>query len=140
MKRENKFIQNYLDAYKAMRDRAIEIIKNYGKTLEIEQILKDRLMKEKGWKKWPKSWSDEYYSVMEEIEEWKYNEMYWCSFEGKFDQVYCGYITKVRWNDEREEIEVYLDSDDESVSEWLPDSYIGYEKESIYQTILEFLD
>ena len=140
MKKTNEFVQNYLDAYKAMREAAIEKIKNYGKTLEVEEVLKSRLMKKKGWTEWPAYGSEEADSVEDDILEWKYNEMYWCSFEGKHEHIYCGYIPMVRWNAERQEIEIYFDSNDGCVAEWLPESYIGFERDAIYQTILEFID
>lgn len=140
MKKNVDYIMDFNNAYKAMKDHATEVIKNYGKTLEVEEILKSRLMKEKGWTEWPVYGSEAADSIENEVEEWKYDKMYWCSFEGKHEQIYCGYISMVRWNTEREEIEIYFDSNDGYVSEWLPESYIGFEREAIYLTILEFID
>ena len=47
MKKNVDYIEDFNNAYKAMKKRATEVIKNYGKTLEVEEILKSRLMKEK---------------------------------------------------------------------------------------------
>jgi len=140
MKKNYDYVEDFKKAYNAMRNQAIKVIKNYGKTLEVQEVLKKSLMKDKGWTEWPAPDSDEFYSIEEETEDWKYNEMYWCAFEGKHEQIYCGYIPMVRWNAERKEIEIYFDSNDGCVSEWLPESYIGFEREAIYQTILEFID
>lgn len=140
MNMENEFVKNYLDAYKAMKDRATEVIKNYGKTLEVQEILKTRLMKEKGWTEWPAYGSEEAESVEQEVEDWKYEEMFWCGFEDKHGSIHGGYIPMVRWNAAREEIEVYFESGDGFISQWLSEHYIGFDNDAIYQTILEFID
>lgn len=134
------FVENYLDAYKAMRERAVEVIKKQGKTLEVYEVLKSRTMIEKGWKEWPAYGTDEYDSIEEIAEEWKYDQMFWCTFEGKHGHVFCGYISMVRWNAKNEGIEVYFDTNDGCVSEWLPEYLICNGREAIYETILEFID
>ena len=140
MKKNSDYIKNFDNAYKSMKNRATEIIKDFGKTLEVEKVLQNRMMKDMGWITWPLIGSKEMDAVEEEIEEWKYNEMFWCAFEGKHEQINSGYISMVRWNTEKNEIEIFFNSNDGYISEWLPETYIEFDREAIYKTILEFTD
>ena len=56
------------------------------------------------------------------------------------EQIYSGYISMVRWNTEKNEIEIFFNSNDGYISEWLPETYIEFDREAIYKTILEFTD
>lgn len=129
---KNVYLQDYLDAYRKMKEAAIEKIKNYGKELDVRDICEKRYIEMSERDK------DEIYE--EDIEEFYQSESYCCAFEGKHETMYCVRIEKVRYVPQKDRVEVYVSSDDGYVSEWLPESWIGFDTEAIWMTILDFID
>lgn len=127
------YVEKYLDAYKEMKKAAIEKMKNYGKELDVREVCKKRFIE-----------MSEYDKVdevnIDELEEFYQNESYCCAFEGKHEIMYCVRIERVRYVPEKDWIEVYVSSDDGYVSEWLPESWIGFDSDAIYMTILDFCE
>ena len=127
---KNDYVEKYLAAYREMKDAAIEKMKNYGKELDVREICEKRyheMFERDG-------------NEIEDIEEFCQNESYCCAFEGKHEMMYCVRIEKVRYVPEKDWIEVYVSSDDGYVSEWLPESWIGFDRDAIWMTILEFCE
>lgn len=129
----NDFVQDYLGAYRRMKDAAIEKIKNYGDTLEVYEVCKQRLMKRMGYKSASEITEDE-------LDDFKWSNTYCCAFEGKHGFIYCCHIVMVRYNENMKDVDVYLESDEGDVAEWLPASYIGFDTDAIYMTILDFCE
>lgn len=129
----NKFVQDYLDAYRKMKVAAIEKMKNYGKELDVYEVSKKRLMERQGYE-------NESEISEDELDDIKWADTYCCAFEGKHGTIYCCIIAKVRYNKETEDVDVYLDSDDFYFPEWFPVSCIGFDTDAVYMTILDFID
>jgi hypothetical protein len=126
-KKESKFVKEYIAAYKAMRDSAIEKMKNYGKTLDMVELLKEEYQSESE-------------NPTEEGEEDYVNDgIFWCYFEGKHDNIWSCKICKARWNEERECVEVYLEDAYGDVSDWFMYSYITGDMEMLWHAIHEFI-
>lgn len=125
--------KNYLDAYKQMKEAAIARLKKYGKTLDVHKTLKQMLMREKGYKT-AKEIPDDV------LDDYKWENTYSCVFEGKHEQLYCCNILKVRYNKKTDEVEVYLHDDEGYISEWFMESYVGWDRDSIWMTILDLID
>lgn len=136
MKTNHECVQKYRYAYDEMRKQAIEVMKNYGKVLNVYEVLKARILKEQGLDKMPEVGTEEYDAFCEDYDEQKYS----CVFEGKHEQVYIANIAMVRYNEEIKDVDVYLESDDGYISQWMPMLYIGYEQEAVYMTILDFIE
>ena len=129
MKRNYDYVQNYIDAYQAMRKKAIQVIKDYGKEFDLIEYAKKRLKEELDGE------------VMEEdIDDWLVENSYSCVLVGKHGTLYPCTVMKARYNDKTETIEVYLSSDDGYINEWFSDYDVDYEKDAVYQTILNFID
>lgn len=128
----NDYVEKYLNAYREMKEAAIEKMKNYGKELDVRDICEKRYYK--------MSERDNSEIYEEDIEEFYQNESYCCAFEGKHEMMYCVRIERVRYVPEKDRIEVYVSSDDGYVSEWLPESWIGFDTDSIWMTILDFCE
>jgi hypothetical protein len=129
---KNDYVEKYLEAYKEMKKAAIEKIKNYGKELDVREICEKRYCE--------MSMRDGSEIYDEDIEEFYQNESYCCAFEGKHEIMYCVRIERVRYVPEKDWLEVYVSSDDGYVSEWLPESWIGFDSDAIYMTIVEFCE
>jgi hypothetical protein len=132
MKTNYDYVNEYLKAYQKLRNKAEKVIKAYGKELDVMEIGKQRLMEEYGYK-------DESEVDDEELQDWKVNNVNTCVFVGKHGYVYTPYILGVRYNKERNNIEAYLETDEGDVSEWLSVSYVSYEPDAVYMTILDFI-
>ena len=130
MKR-NDYVENYFDAYREMKEAAIEKMKNYGKTLDVYEVCKQLLMEREGYKS-----ADEI--PEDEFEDFKCTNIYSCYFEGKHEQIYCAQIVKVRYNTETLGIEVYLETDDGYISAWYPIYWISGEVDAVWMTIFDF--
>lgn len=127
----NDFVQDYLGAYRRMKEAAIEKMKNYGKTLEVYEVCKQRVMER------TKDFDpvDDLDAVEDEIATTTYS----CAFEGKHGYIYCCHIVKIRYNENTEDIEVYLESDEGDIAEWFNAAYIGFDNDAIYMTIHDFI-
>ena len=124
------YAQDYLDAYNRLRDAAYDKIKNYGKELDVIERCK-QLLVERG----------EYNSIddIEEdvFEDFKCENIYCCYFEGKHEQIYRVDIIGVRYNNGR--VEVYLQSEDGYISEWIPVHYITANIDNVWLTVFDFM-
>ena len=116
-----------------MKDAAVEKIKEYGKTLEVYEVCKQRIMKREGYKSVDEITDDE-------MDDMRWCDTYSCAFEGKHGYIYCCHIVMVRYNENMNDVDVYLESDEGDVAEWLPASYIGFDTYAIYMTILDFCE
>lgn len=133
MKKNVEFVNDYLKAFHAMREQAEEVIKNYGKELDVIEILKQRIMEEYGYKS-----EDEIHEDV--LEDCIINNAYYCIFEDKHGSLYNSCIHKIRYDAEKDEIEVYLKSDEGCIDDWYPRWCICSDMDAVYQTILEFID
>lgn len=135
-----KYVEEFRTAFKAMKARAIEVMMKYDGTLDVVEILKKRILDMHGMDEWPASNTDVWDELDEELDELKSTELYCCAFTGKYETVYNTNIDAVRWNKEKKMLEVYLHSDDGYINEWIPETYVDFDQEAIYFTILEFAD
>ena len=99
------YAEKYMDAYKEMREAAIEKIKNYGKELDVYEEINKLIVKEQG------------YKSVDEITDDDRDNYYWehffnCVFEGKNNFLYSCRITKVRYNEKENDVDVFLEDDD----------------------------
>lgn len=130
---KNVYLQDYLDAYRKMKDAAIEKMKNYGKELDVYEVCKKRLMERQGYENESEICDDE-------LDDIRWADTYCCTLEGRHGTIYCCIIAKVRYNKKTEDVDVYLDSDEGYFAEWHPASDVGFETDAIYMTILDFID
>lgn len=127
----NDYVEKYLDAYKEMREAAIEKMKNYGKVLDLEEVTRKCIA--------------DYHGISEsdigddEVEDSLVENSYSCVFEGKHGFLYCCNIRKVRYNKETKDLDVFLESDERDFSDWYDVSCIGFERDAIYMTVHEYL-
>ena len=127
------YVNDYLSAYKEMKDAAIRKMKEYGKTLEVTDVCMRRLMKRLG--------CDDPSDVCDEdLDDYKYSNTYSCVFEGKHGILYCCRVMKVRYNSQTNDVDVFLESDEGDVSGWFYASYIGFDSDAIYMTIHDVVD
>ena len=120
-KKNSEYVDAYVEAYQAMRKKAIEVIKKYGKELDLRQIIKDKN---------PDADDDELEAVM-------MNECHSVFFSDRQGDIHDCMIQGVRYNEERERVEVFLHSFDGDIDEWMPSSYINGDEDYVYMTILK---
>lgn len=131
----NKEIKKYIDALKRLGKKADEAIKNYGKELNMVAICKNEL-KAEGYD------VDDVDDIdnLDVLEEYLWDETYVCRYTDKHGSVYDMRILKARYNNEKDDIEVYLKDVDGYLDEdWFPISYVDGE-DQVYMAILDFLD
>lgn len=126
------YVQNYYAAYLAMKDAAIETMKNYGKTLEVHEVCKQLLMERM-------DYQNESEIMEDELDDFIWENTYSCVFEGKHETTHITNIVKVRYNETANDVDVYLETDDGYIANWMPISRISFGQEAVYQTILEFV-
>lgn len=131
MKTNADYINDYNEAYKAMKERAIELMKERGGILEVLEVGKKLIMEENGYQN-----EDEIYE--DELEEWEAENVYCCTFEGRHEDVYIPNIYMVRYNEKFDDLDAYLE-DDYDFAEWVPASMIGFGCEYLYMTVLEYI-
>lgn len=125
--------EKYLAAYKEMKKAAVEKMKNYGKTLEVVEECKKMLMEKQGYMS--ASEIDE-----DELRDFKDANIYSCVVIDKHGGTHVCEIIMLRYNEEHDDLDVYLESEYGDISEWLPVSYVDYEVDAIYMTILDFIE
>ena len=128
----NDYVEKYLNARKEMREAAIEKIKNYGKTLEVYEVCKQRVMER----------TEDFNPVddADQIDEEIASTTYCCAFEGRHGMIYACNIVMVRYNEKYDDVDVYLESDEGDIAEWFSIAEITFEHESAYMTVLDFID
>jgi hypothetical protein len=131
MKTNEDYINDYNEAYRAMKERAIELMKERGGILEVLEVGKKLIMKENGY-------HDESEIYEDELEDWKCENLYCCTFEGKHEDVYLPNIYMVRYNEKFDDLDAYLE-DEYDLAEWVPASMIGFGRECLYMTVLEYI-
>ena len=129
----NDYVKNYWSAYRELKKAATEKIKDYGKTLEVIEICKQRLMERMGYKN-----EDEIYE--DELDDFKCVNTYSCIVESKHEMLYACTIVMVRYDKKSEKVEAYLESDDGYIAEWYPVDWIGWDEQAVYMTILDFIE
>ena len=125
-------VRFYLDAYKSMKQAAIEAIKNYGKELDIREACKLMYMKQEHYKTEGEIPEDELLDFIQ-------SNMYSCAFCGKHGDMYPVNIMKVRYNEEAKDVEVYLESDECYIADWYYASWVSYDEAAVYMSILDFI-
>ena len=128
----NKYIKNYHDAATAMKEAAIKAMMEYGKTLEVPEECKKRLIAEKAYK-------NEREIQEDELNDYILDNTYRCFLIGKHEQIYLTNIVMVRYNQNTKDVDAYLETNEGDVAEWFPVSRIDGEHKAVYLTILEFL-
>ena len=119
MKKDMELVEALDNAYKAMRKRAIEVIKE-RKEIDVVEILMDECKKENGG---------------EEPDEMDFEDLlsystYSCFLEGRHGDIFPVSILRVRYNrlhgcdDDFDNIDVYLKSGDGYVNDWYSIGYI----------------
>lgn len=129
----NEFITKYDKAYFEMRDAAIEKIKNYGKTFDVYAKLRQMLMKEKGYKDESEIYEDEW-------DNYKWENVYSCVFKDRHETLCEGNITMVRYNSERQGVDILFEEFEGYFHEWIPQYYVEWGVEYVWRTILDFID
>lgn len=133
MEKQINYVKNYLDAYKSLKKAAVEAIKNYGNVIDIKEKCKLILMEQQGYKREDEIPDDELCDFVQ------YNTYSCALFVGDVT-LYSANVVKVRYDGKAKEVEVYLESDEGYVDDWYPVSWVNYGEESVYFTILEFLE
>lgn len=133
MKRNYDYAQDYIKARAALRVKAIAVMKSYGSVLDLLEIGKKRIIEANGYK-------DESEMYDDDLDCWRYDNLYYCAFEDKYETICSAMITKVRYNKENNDVDAFVHSDDGFVHEWRPISQIGFESDSVYLTVLEFIN
>ena len=126
MKRKD-YVADYLDAYKAMKAAAIEKMKDYGKTLDVREVIRQRIIA---------TYGEENEELLEDS---FYEQSYACVFVGKHGDVYQTTVSKVRYNDNKEDLEVFLEEDNGCFSDWFDSFMVEYDRDAIYMTVFDFL-
>lgn len=132
MKKVN-YLEKYMDAYKEMREAAIEKIKNYGKELDVYEEINKLIVKEQGYKSVDEITDDD-------RDDYYWEHFFYCVFEGKHNFLYSCRIAKVRYNEKENDVDVFLEDDDYTLCEWFHHWDICYEKDAIYLTVLKYID
>ena len=127
----NDYVEKYLNAYKEMREAAIEKMKKYGKELDVYAEVDKIIMKEQGYKS-----VDEIY---DEDRDDKYWELYNCVVEGRHETVFCCRIIKVRYDKKENDLDVYLEDDNGEACGWYPHWDVAFDKDAIYMTVHKYL-
>ena len=125
--------EKYLTAYQEMAEAAVEKMKNYGKTLEVVEECKKMLMEEQGYKSASEISDDE-------LEDYQNMYIYHCVIRDKHGMLHDCKIIMLRYDEKRKDLDVYLESEYGVISEWFPVSYVDYEVDAIYRTILDFIE
>lgn len=132
MKKSNyDYVQDYLNVLKRMEEQAKKVIKNYGKELDVVAEIKKLIMEEN-------EYENEDEIMEDELEDSIFANSYLTNYTDKHGYTYSCRIEKVRYNEKKEEIEVYLVSDDGDIDNWFPLSYVD-DNVAVYSTILEFI-
>lgn len=132
MKKSNyDYVQDYLDVLKRMEEQAKKVIKNYGKELDVVAEIKKLIMEEN-------EYENEDEIMEDELEDSIFTNSYFTNYTDKHGYTYSCRIEKVRYNEKKEEIEVYLVSDEGYIDNWFPLSYVD-DNVAVYSTILEFI-
>jgi len=127
------YAEKYMDAYKEMREAAIEKIKNYGKELDVYEEINKLIVKEQGYKSVDEITDDD-------RDDYYCEHFFNCVFEGKNNFLYDCRITKVRYNEKENDVDVFLEDDNYTLCEWFYHWNIFYGKDAIYLTVLEYID
>ena len=122
----------YYKEYRKMKELAISRMKKYGKVLELMEIAKEPIMDNCGYKTASEITQDD-------LNEWKSSNTYTCVVRSRQEELEECTILMVRYNEKKKDVDVYVESDNGEIAEWLPASYIDYERDAAYLTILDFI-
>lgn len=132
MKTNIDFIDEYREAYSAMDERAEEVMKAYGKELDLLAIGRAKVIKEQ-------HLTDEE-EIEEALDDWRAENLFYCVYEDRHNNLYSCTINGVRWNKERGCIEAHVVEDNGGyIDEWMPASHV-YDQDAVYMSILTYID
>jgi hypothetical protein len=122
----------YYKEYRKMKELAISRMKKYGKVLEVMEMSKESIMDNCGYKTTSEI-------TQEDFDEWKISNTYDCVVRSRHEELLECTILMVRYNEKKKDVDVYVESDNGEIAEWMPASYIDYERDAAYLTILDFI-
>ena len=122
------YIKAYNEAYTELKEYAEKLLIKYGNEIDVRQVGKQRLMEEQG------KVEDE------DLNDWMSCNAYTCIVETKNGNPYECTIEYVRYNSEKEYIEVFLEDDYGVFCDWYPIYWITFGKEYVFMTIIDFID
>lgn len=117
----------YNEAYTEMKEYAEKLLIKYGNEIDVKQIGKQRLMEE------------QVEAEDEDLYDWMSCNSYTCIIESKSGEPHECTIAKVRYNEEKECIEVYLEDDYGAFCDWYPIYWITFGGEYVFMTIIDFI-
>lgn len=122
------YIRAYNEAYTELKEYAEKLLIKYGKEIDVKQIGKQILIQNK------------IEEEDEDLYDWMSCNAYTCIVETKNGNPYECTIAKVRYNNEKERIEVYLEDDYGAFCDWYPIGWITFGSEYVFMTIIDFID
>jgi hypothetical protein len=125
------YVGDYLKAYRQMKKAAITKMKEYGKTLEVVEVCKQNIMKHFGYKSAAEIHDDELQDCLD-------NNAYSCVFVDKHGFLYDCQIIMVRYNEQMDDVDAYIESREGDIAGWYQ-SHSIWEQEGIYMTVHEFI-
>ena len=125
------YAEKYMDAYKEMREAAIEKIKNYGKELDVYAEVDKQIMKAQGYK------SDD--EITDDDRDEAYWKLYNCVVEDRHNFLVCYRIIKIRYNEKENDLDVYLEDDNYDKCDWFCHWEVSFDKDAIYMTVHNYL-
>ena len=131
MKTNYEYVQDYLNAGVEMRIKAEEVLKDFGKELDVLDLCEQHLAERTGIKRGDENFEDAF-------REHVYAETYQCIYIDMYGNGTLCTIEKIKYNKETNNISVFLNSDEGFISEWFDTSQI-YDDEAVYMTILYFI-
>jgi hypothetical protein len=133
MKKNCDYLQDYLDAYQMMKNRAIEVMRDYGEELDVTNVGKRLIMEHYGY-------SSEDDVCYDELSDWMDNNVYCCVFQDKHGSTSPMRILKTRYNDDLCDIDVCLEHEEGFFSGWYPAYKICGDRDAAYMTVLDFIN
>lgn len=132
MKTNKDFIEDYNKAFIAMRDKAVEVIKAFGRELDLMEIGIATVCQHDDLESEPE--------LDDALHEWCDAQLYNCGYKDDDGRYHLCTIIGVRWNEEHRRVEAHLSScSDDSVDEWMPVAHIDNFSENVYRSVLEFI-
>lgn len=127
---------NYLSAYNELKASAIRKMKAYGKDLDVYNILRHRVLDSDDFR--GKTDIDET-EVNDALHEMMAECSRACIFTGNHGWIHEVTVMCVRYSEQTEDLEVYLETDEGDVSDWFDIGYVTYEREAVYLTVHDFI-
>ena len=126
------YVQNYYDAYNEMKQAALKVIKELGKEIDLVEIAKAIITENEG-----ELEKDE---MLECLDSWMAENAYACAVTLKHGDILGCSVYKVRYNKDKDMVEVYLVDDYGELEDWYDEWFVTYDRDAVYATILEYAD